>query len=216
MPVSEPIPTSEQLEAAILIIEGQPPSKVMRLFGSRREAVTFYAGIRAKQFDQTKMTLLCTGCGARPLEMAARYTWRSMFSRFSPIHLLALIGGHLGIPVKTGYIEFSTFHAFCQPCWRRARYRRLFGRACEGLSFLALLAGLLLGPIGLLAPFVITHLKSNEQWAFLGVGVGGLALISFSLTSRRWMRMLYVPAALRGIAAKPFGFHSASKAKGGE
>src|SRR5207244_1636680 len=110
--------------------------------------------------------------------------------------------------VETEAIGFSSFHGFCNRCWRRYWRRKAVARVLEGISFLVLLAGLVVAIGFAAAPFFEGKLSNVQKAQLFGVSVGGLLLLVVSFLARRTARSLCTPVSLREVAPPPFLLHS--------
>lgn len=193
-------------QAAKAIIRDEPPSAIRRFFPSTKEAVRFYAEARAQQFAARTASPECMCCEDAPSEVVAEFQWAALFGSlsFDKLDLLLIVLGHLGVPIKTEAIGFSSFHGFCSRCWGQSRRRKLVGRLLEAASALGLLVGLALGLGFGLAPVFSDGLKLSDKALLFACSAGGLLLILFSIYLGIRARAFGIPVALQHVAPRPF------------
>jgi hypothetical protein len=191
-----------------LVLQGEPPESIARFFASKKATLEFYSRVKGEQYGVGQVSSVCSACQQSSMAVVSEFEWHALFGRFSILHFLPMLAGHLTMPVETEVIGFSSFHGLCKPCWRRYRRRKAAARMLEGSSFFILLVGLA-AAIGFgAAPFFEDKLATLEKAELFGVSAGGLFLLVLSYLSGRAARSLYTPAWLSCVAPPPFLLHS--------
>lgn len=129
-------PEERNAEAEGMILADAAPEKLRDLFGSTKEAASFYAKFQAQRFGPQKVDGLCKYCG-RPTREMAMALWQVSFS-LRATEFVSL--NHFN--AREIIVQFPACHSICAACLHKAR--RSFERPTRAI--LIALIVVLIGP----------------------------------------------------------------------